>query len=99
MVWRVGIFFYRWTTWATNAVLSQQHLYCNVLPHIGPSPPRGIYVRLSYNSEVCATWRTPATTNGVLALYKLYAETIDTSSDIIDAVDLPTTAVVKVCIL
>ena len=66
---------------------------------IGPSPPRSIYLRLSYNSEVCATWRTPATTNGALALYKLYAETIDTSSDIIDAVDLPTTAVVKVCIL
>ena len=56
----------------------------------GPSPPRGVEVTVQYNSEVCATWRPPATPVGDVILYKLYAELVDSSADIVDAIDLPT---------
>ena len=62
----------------------------------GPSPPRGVEVTVSYNSEVCATWRPPATPVGEVILYKLYAELVDSSADIVDAIDLPTGTLVKV---
>jgi hypothetical protein len=62
----------------------------------GPSPPRGVVVTVSYNSEVCATWRFPATPVGEVILYKLYAEIVDSSADIVDAIDLPTETQIKV---
>ena len=65
--------------------------------YTGPSPPRGVEVRVNYNSEVCASWRPPATPLGEVILYKLYAETVETSGDIIDAIDLPFGTLVKVC--
>jgi deleted-in-malignant-brain-tumors protein 1 len=61
----------------------------------GPSPPRGVEVTVSYNSEVCATWRPPATPVGEVILYKLYGELVDSSADIVDAIDLPTGTLVK----
>ena len=62
----------------------------------GPSPPRGVEVTVNYNSEVCATWRPPATPVGEVILYKLYGELVDSSADIVDAIDLPTGTLVKV---
>ena len=74
------------------------HVMCICLSHDnpGPSPPRGIELRVGYNAEVCASWRPPATPVGEVTLYKLYAEIVDTSSDAIDAIDIPSGTVVKV---
>ena len=80
------MYMYFWTV----ILLFLMHTYT------GPSPPRSLIVRVTSNSEVCATWTPPATPNGVITLYKLYAEIIDSSADITDAVDLPTGTAVKV---
>ena len=62
--------------------------------YAGPSAPRSVSLRAGYNSEVCATWRLPATISGTIILYNLYAEVVKTSA--VDAVDLPSDTVVKV---
>lgn len=46
--------------------------------------------------EVCMTWRQPAIPNGVISLYRVYAEPLNTSRDIHVSIDLPVTTVVKV---
>ena len=71
-------------------------IICINVVNTGPSPPRGVVVTVSYNSEVCATWRFPATPVGEVILYKLYAEIVDSSADIVDAIDLPTETQIKV---
>lgn len=55
-------------------------------------------MKVTSNLEVCARWKPPATPNGVVTLYKLYAEIIGSSADITEAVDLPTGTAVKVCL-
>ena len=55
-------------------------------------------VTVTSNSEVCARWRPPATYTGVVTLYRLHAEIIDSSADITEAIDLPNGTAVKVCL-
>jgi len=64
----------------------------------GPSPPRNISVRVTSSPEVRITWSPPALPRGVIALYKVYAEPVNTPTDIVNAVDLPV-PVFKVCAL
>lgn len=64
------------------------HLQLHIL-HAGPSPPRNISVKVTSSPEVLITWSPPALARGTIALYKVYAEPINTPSDIRDAVDLP----------
>ena len=55
----------------------------------GPSPPRNISVRVTSSPEVRITWSPPALPRGVIALYRVYAEPVNTPTDIRDAIDLP----------
>ena len=61
----------------------------------GPSAPENITVTVTSSPEVCLSWNAPYTDSEIV-FYKVYIETVDTSSDIVDAIDLPSTTSLKV---
>lgn len=85
-----------YNTQYTQYTINNTHNTHTCKPYTGPSSPRSLSVMVTSSPEVCMTWRQPATPNGVISLYRVYAEPLNTSRDIHVAIDLPITTVVKV---
>ena len=71
---------------------------CTYTIYTGPSIPQNVVARVTSSPEVHITWSPPALPRGVITLYKVYAEPVDASMNIVNAVDLPV-PVSQVCVL